>query len=69
VTTIREIRVATGLSQRAFATRLQIPFQTYRPFDSGRRAVPHKLLQRAESLLNQHQRDIEQLPIDTVARE
>jgi transcriptional regulator with XRE-family HTH domain len=41
VPTIREIRLATGLSQRAFATRLQIPFQTYRPFDSDRRAVPH----------------------------
>ena len=67
--TIREIRLAAGLSQRAFATRLRIPFQTYRPLDSGRRTVPHDLLQRAASLRNQHQRDIELLTIDTVARE
>jgi transcriptional regulator with XRE-family HTH domain len=66
---IREIRLATGLSQRALATRLQIPLQTYRPFDSGRRAVPHELLQRAESSRNQHRRDIELLTIDTAARE
>ena len=66
VITIREMRLATGLSQRAFARWLQIPFQTYRPFDSGRRAVPHRLLQRAESLLGQHQRDTALLTIDTV---
>jgi len=69
VTTIREIRLATGLSQRAFAKRLHIPFQTYRPLDSGRRVVPNGLLQQAESVLNQYRRDTELLTIDTVARE
>jgi len=31
--------MATGHSQRAFAALLEIPFETYRPLDSGRRAV------------------------------
>jgi hypothetical protein len=36
VPSIRDIRLATGHSQRAFAVLLGVPFETYRPLDSCR---------------------------------
>ena len=69
VETIREIRQATGYSQRSFAALLAIPFQTYRPYDSGRRPVPRKILDRASCILRQHSRDTDLLTLDILARE
>ena len=67
--TIREIRQSAGLSQRAFAERLKIPLQTYRPIDSGRRKASSQLLQRATELLEGHHRDLELKTLDALADE
>jgi hypothetical protein len=48
VRSIRDIRMATGHSQRSFAVLLGLPFETYRPLDSNRRPATLALLQRAE---------------------
>lgn len=67
--TLREIRLATGRSQRAFAALIGIPIETYRRFDSGRRAAGLDLLHRAEQLLNQHQRDTALFTLDALVGE
>jgi hypothetical protein len=51
---MRDIRLATGQSQRSFAVLLDVPFETYRPFDTDRRHAPPALLERAERVLDQH---------------
>ena len=66
---IRDIRLATGHSQRSFAALLDVPFETYRPLDSDRRPVPVTLLQRTERVLNQHQRATELFTMDPLADE
>ena len=35
---MRTYRRALGLSQSAFAAQLNVPLETYRPWDAGRRA-------------------------------
>ena len=67
--TLREIRLATSQSQRAFAAQLEIPVQTYRPLDSGRRRTPTALLDRAADILKQHRHDTELFTVDVLARE
>jgi transcriptional regulator with XRE-family HTH domain len=69
VPSIRDIRLATGHSQRAFAVLLDVPFETYRPLDSERRPVPPALLQRAERVLDQHRRATDLLTLDALAAE
>ena len=61
--------MATGYSQRAFADRLQIPLETYRPYDSARRLVPVTLLDRAAGILREHQLATQLFTIDYLARE
>ena len=67
--TLREIRLAIGQSQRAFAAQLEIPFQTYRPLDSGRRRTPTALLDRAAGILDRHRHDTELFTVDVLARD
>jgi DNA-binding transcriptional regulator YiaG len=69
VKTIRDIRQATGYSQRSFAARLEIRFETYRAYDSGRRLVPREIVEHATSILRQHRRDTELFTLDILARE
>jgi transcriptional regulator with XRE-family HTH domain len=69
VPSIRDIRLATGHSQRAFAVLLDVPFQTYRPYDSDRRPVPPTLVQRAERVLDEHRRETELFTLDALADE
>jgi DNA-binding transcriptional regulator YiaG len=69
VSSIRNIRLATGHSQRSFAVLLDVPFETYRPFDSDRRPAPPALLVRAERILDQHRRATELFALDTLADE
>ena len=66
---IRDIRLATGHSQRSFAALLAVRFETYRPLDSDRRPVPLALLQRAERVLDQHRRATELFTMDALANE
>jgi transcriptional regulator with XRE-family HTH domain len=69
VSSIRNIRLAAGHSQRSFAVLLQVPFETYRPFDSDRRTAPPALLERAERILDQHRRATELFTLDVLAAE
>ena len=47
---MRTYRRALGLSQSVFAARLNVPLETYRPWDAGRREPPPQLLTRARTL-------------------
>ena len=47
---MRTYRQALGVSQAAFAAQLQVPLETYRPWDAGRREPPPHLLTRARTL-------------------
>ncbi len=66
---LRDLRRATGLGQREFAALLCVALETFRTWDSGRRAVPALVLQRARSAVAQHTRLNEVLPLDQLARE
>ena len=48
--TLRECRIALGQSQAAFAVVLGASSESYRTWDSGRRATPPKMLARARAL-------------------
>jgi DNA-binding transcriptional regulator YiaG len=65
--TIRECRLALGLSQRAFEERLGVSAETYRVWDSGRRDPPPSLIARACTLF-EHRKDDELLPLGVLAR-
>jgi transcriptional regulator with XRE-family HTH domain len=69
VTAIREIRLAMGCSQRAFAERLDIPLQTYCPLDSSRRTVSSDVLERAAHILEAHRHQTELVTLDVVSAE
>ena len=45
---LRRLRLQMGLSQLAFATRLGVAEQTYRPWDSGRRTPPRSIVYKAK---------------------
>ncbi len=47
---MRTYRRALRLSQSAFAAQLNVPRETYRPWDAGRREPPAHLLTRARTL-------------------
>ena len=48
---LRRIRSMLQLSQRAFATRLGVSPNTYRPWDTDRRKVPWDVLRQARAVL------------------
>ena len=47
---MRTYRAALALSQSAFAARLNVPLETYRTWDSGRREPSKEVLSRARTL-------------------
>ena len=49
-----ECRIALGQSQSAFAAMLGVSPESYRTWDSGRRATPPKMLARARALATHH---------------
>ena len=65
---LRQLRHATGLRQAEFATLLTVPLETFRTWDSGRRAVPAPVLQRARAAVARHTRQTELLPLDQLAK-
>jgi DNA-binding transcriptional regulator YiaG len=69
VNELRELRRTIGLGQREFAALLSIPVETFRTWDSGRRAASVAVLQRAREAVTHHQRQHERLPLDQLARE
>ena len=64
--TLRECRIALGQSQAAFAAMLGVSPESYRTWDSGRRATPPKLLARARALAA-HRNDHDLLPLPVLA--
>ena len=64
--TLRECRIALGQSQSAFADMLGVSPESYRTWDSGRRATPPKLLARARALAT-HRDEHALLPLPMLA--
>jgi len=50
MSTLRDLRLATGISQAAFARRLRVPVESLRAWDSGRRKPPADVLEAAQRL-------------------
>jgi len=66
---LRELRWSAGLGQREFAACLDVPLETLRTWDSGRRPVPAPVLQRASVAVTRHKRRCELLPLGALAKE
>ena len=64
--TLRECRIALGQSQSAFAAMLGVSPESYRTWDSWRRATPPKMLARARALATHHE-DHALLPLPVLA--
>ncbi len=67
VNELRELRRATGLGQREFAQQLSVGLETFRTWDSGRRAIPIGVMQRARLLVADLDRQNELLPLEQLA--
>jgi DNA-binding transcriptional regulator YiaG len=66
---LRDLRRRIGLGQQEFAALLSVPLETLRPWDSGRRAIPVAVLQRARDVVAHHARQTELLSLDQLANE
>ena len=64
--TLRECRIAVGQSQAAFAAMLGVSSESYRTWDSGRRATPSQVIVRARALAT-HRDDHALLPLPVLA--
>jgi DNA-binding transcriptional regulator YiaG len=69
MTELRELRRAADLSQCKFAGLMSVPVNTFRMWDSGLRPVPTSMLLRARSMVADHARQTELLPLAQLARE
>ena len=69
MTALRELRRAVDLSQQELAALIDVPVNTFRMWDSGLRAAPLHLLQRATNAVTEHARNTELLSLDQLARE
>ena len=67
--TLRELRRSIGLKQKEFALLLQVPLETLRTWDSGRRAVPPRVVAKAKRVVADRPRQTELLSLDVLARE
>jgi DNA-binding transcriptional regulator YiaG len=65
--TLRQCREALALSQASFAAQLGLSLETYRTWDSGRRAVRPEILRRANELALRHDPHT-LLSLETLAR-
>ena len=66
---IRELRRSVGLSQQDCAELLNVPVETFRTWDSGRRPIPVAEIQRARKTLPDHAQQAELLPLRQLAAE
>ncbi len=69
VLTMRRLREQTGCSQRVFAAALGVSAETYRTWDSGRRAVPLAWMEKARALAAEHAARQDFLTLPSLARE
>jgi DNA-binding transcriptional regulator YiaG len=68
VSVLREIRTRLGFSQVECAARLAVAVETFRTWDSGRRAPPTDVVRRAEALTVKP-RSQDRLPLQVLADE
>src|SRR4030095_10212915 len=61
VNTLRELRRSIGLKQEEFALLLQVPLETLRTWDSGRRAAPACVFAEAKHVVADRPRQMELL--------
>jgi len=61
---IRELRRRIDLSQKECAALLEVSVETFRTWDSGRRAVPLDSLHRARRAIAEHAWQTELLPLN-----
>ena len=66
---LRNLRRAINCRQHEFARLLDVPLETLRVWDSGRRTVPRQILQRARQVVAERPRQTEWLSLDDLARE
>jgi DNA-binding transcriptional regulator YiaG len=66
---LRDLRRAVGLKQKAFAALIDVPVETLRTWDSGRRPIPPAILRRARKAVVDLPRNTELLSLDQLARE
>ena len=66
---LRALRRSLGLSQQQFASRLSVPTETFRTWDSGRRPTPAPVLQRAKHMVASYVDDRQLLPLKQLATE
>ena len=66
---LRDLRRVTFLSQREFAALIDVPWNTFRMWDSGLRPTPSHLIQRANLAVADHARNTALLSLDQLARE
>jgi DNA-binding transcriptional regulator YiaG len=64
---LRQCRVKLGLSQAEFARRLDVPLETYRTWDSGRRQVPEWALAAAKDQVTLQSANDRLYPLSVVA--
>ena len=64
--TLRECRIALGKSQVACAAMLGVSAESYRTWDTGRRAPPPQVMARARALAT-HRDDHALLPLPVLA--
>jgi DNA-binding transcriptional regulator YiaG len=69
MTALREVRRAANLTQQEFAVLLDVPLNTFRMWDSGLRATPPHLVERATMAVTEHARNSELISLDQLARE
>ena len=66
---MRELRRSIRLSQQEYATLLGVSLETFRTWDSGRRAVPADVICRARAVTAEYPRRTELLPLAQLAAE
>jgi DNA-binding transcriptional regulator YiaG len=69
VNALRELRRSIGLRQEEFALLLQVPLESLRTWNSGRRAVPARVFAEAKHVVVDRPRPTELLSLDVLARE
>ena len=65
MTEMRALREAAGASQAAFGAQFGVTFETYRPWDTGRRPPPPEMLARAKVLAAAGPKRLLSLPVLT----
>jgi DNA-binding transcriptional regulator YiaG len=66
---LRDLSRAAHLSQRDFAALIDVPWNTFRMWDSGLRPTPSHLIQRAALAVADHARNTARLSLDQLACE